>query len=173
MPAQILATGRFLQLVNDRGWEHVERVRASGVIAIVPLTKDGELILVEQYRPPVRCNVIEIPAGLAGDIEGEEGESLETAARRELIEESGYANGRWRYLGVGPSSAGLTNEVITFFAAEDVEQVEAGGGDGSEQIVVHKIPLNELRKWLSEKASHGLMVDHKIFGGLAMLGRMF
>ncbi len=173
MPAQILASGRFLKLVKEGSWEYAERVRASGVIAIVPLTVSGEVVLIEQFRPPVQCRVIEIPAGLAGDIEGAELETLETAARRELDEETGFGNGRWKLLGAGPSSAGLTNEIITFFAAEDVEPVSDGGGDGHEQIVVHRVPLTQVRGWLAEKAAGGLMIDPKIYSGLAMLGRMF
>ncbi len=173
MPAQILASGRFLKLVKEGNWEYAERVRASGVIAIVPLTISGEVVLIEQFRPPVQCRVIEIPAGLAGDIEGAELETLETAARRELDEETGFGNGRWKLLGAGPSSAGLTNEVITFFAAEDVEPVSDGGGDGHEEIAVHRVPLTNLRAWLNEKAAGGLMVDPKIYSGLAMLGRVF
>jgi ADP-ribose pyrophosphatase len=173
MSVELIASGRFLRLVKDGKWEYAERVRASGVIAILPITRDDKVILVEQFRPPISSRAIELPAGLAGDIVGEESESLETAARRELLEESGYANGRWKLLGIGPSSAGLTNEVITFFAAEDVEQVAEGGGDGTEDILVHVVPLNELRKWLAEKVAAGLMVDHKIYACLAMVGRIF
>lgn len=170
MALQVMHEGRFLRLINDGGWEYVERCRTSGVIAIVAITHDHKIILVEQYRPPIKARTIETPAGLAGDIVGQEHESLEVAARRELVEETGYEGGQWRELGTSASSAGLTTEMITFFAAFDVEHTSAGGGDESENIVVHEIPLTELRRWLASQATAGLVVDHKIYAGLTMAG---
>lgn len=168
MAQQVLHEGRFLRMVADGGWEYVERCRTSGVIAIVAVTRDHKVILVEQYRPPIHARTIETPAGLAGDILGQEHESLEVAARRELVEETGYEGGQWHELGSSASSAGLTTEMITFFAALDVVRTSAGGGDESENIVVHEIPLAELRRWLADQAAAGFVVDHKIYAGLAM-----
>ncbi len=170
MAKQVLHEGRFLRFVNNGGWEYVERCRTSGVIAIVALSRDRKVILVEQFRPPINARTIETPAGLAGDIVGQEHESLEIAARRELEEESGYTGGRWQELGTSASSAGLTTEMITFFSAVDVERTSAGGGDASENIIVHEIPLTDLRNWLATKAAEGLIVDHKIYAGLTMAG---
>ena len=168
MSKTVLAEGRFLRLVKDNRWEYVERCRASGVVAIVPVTRDGRVILVEQFRPPVGSQMIEIPAGIAGDIAGQESESFEIAARRELEEETGYSGGDWRLLGVSPSSAGLTTELITFFAAMNVERTSSGGGVEHEQIVIHEVPLTELRDWLSQQTARGAMIDWKIFAALAM-----
>ncbi len=168
MSKTVRAEGRFLRLVNDGGWEYVERCRASGVVAIIPVTREGRVILVEQFRPPVGCPMLEIPAGIAGDIAGQEGESFEIAARRELDEETGYSGGEWQLLGVSPSSAGLTTELITFFAAMNVQRTSTGGGVEHEQIVIHEVPLAELREWLSLKAARGAMIDWKIFAALAM-----
>ena len=164
----VMAEGRFLRLVSDGGWEYVERCRASGVVAIIPITRDGRIILVEQFRPPIGCQMIEIPAGIAGDIAGQESESFEVAARRELEEETGYSGGDWQLLGVSPSSAGLTTELITFFAALNVERSSSGGGVEHEQIVIHEVPLPELPEWLSQQAARGAMIDSKIFAALAM-----
>ena len=50
---QTIAQGKFLQLVSDNGWEYVERVRASGVVAVMAVTANRELVLTEQYRAPV------------------------------------------------------------------------------------------------------------------------
>ena len=87
-----LAEGRFVRLVklDPGGWEYVERVNASGVVVIIALTHEQRVVLVEQHRPPIGARVIELPAGLAGDVSGEEDEPLARAAARELEEETGY-----------------------------------------------------------------------------------
>jgi ADP-ribose pyrophosphatase len=64
---------------------YVERCKTSGIVAILPITQKQELILVEQFRVPVNQRVIEIPAGLAGDLEGAEDEALAEAANRLVL----------------------------------------------------------------------------------------
>src|SRR5690349_10920782 len=87
---RVVAQGRYLTFIDDAGWEYVTRPHISGVVVIVAVTADGRLVLVEQYRPAVKKKVIELPAGLVGDIVGQQGESMGTAAARELEEETGY-----------------------------------------------------------------------------------
>ena len=118
---RVLGAGRWLRLVEVDGWEFVERVKATGVVAIVAVTPDGELILTEQFRRSVNGRVIDLPAGLAGD--GPESEELVTAARRELIEETGYDARRFTLLAHAPTSPGLTTEVVSFFRAAGLKKV--------------------------------------------------
>jgi hypothetical protein len=59
--------GRFLGLKERDHWEYAYRTNASGVVVLVPVTDAGELVLVEQYRIPVKSRVLELPAGLVGD----------------------------------------------------------------------------------------------------------
>jgi ADP-ribose pyrophosphatase len=113
--------------------------------------------------------VIELPAGLAGDVPGEEDEALEAAARRELLEETGYQAKEMVRLFHGPPSAGITSEELTFFLAEGVERVAAGGGDPSEDITVHAVPLDTVADWLEEQARLGKRVDVKVYAGLHAL----
>src|ERR1017187_9697315 len=87
---RILAEGRHLRFVERNGWEFVERKNVTGIAILVALTDWGGVLLVEQHREPVGARVLELPAGLAGD-EGEE--SAESAANRELVEETGYRAG--------------------------------------------------------------------------------
>src|SRR5436305_7986631 len=87
---RVIAEGKHIRLVARGKWEFAERKKVSGIVGIVAVTDDRKLILVEQFRAPVNARVIEIPAGLAGDIEGSEDEALEIAAKRELSEETGY-----------------------------------------------------------------------------------
>lgn len=165
--------GRFLRMVARGHWEFVERANSTGVVAVLAVTPDDNILLVEQFRPPVAASVIEIPAGLAGDISGEEDEDFSTAAVRELAEESGYEPDEVRFLGAGPSSAGLTSECISFYEATRIRKVGEGGGDESESIIVHEVPLVGLRGWLDERSQEGTMIDPKIFAALAMAGRSF
>jgi ADP-ribose pyrophosphatase len=163
---EIITETRHLRLVRRGGWEYVERKRITGIVVIVPITGDGRLVLIEQYRPPVGRRVVELPAGLAGDVAGEEHEALEEAARRELLEETGYSGTTLTRHFHGPPSAGITSEEVTFFLARNVERVSDGGGDGSEDITVHCVPVADVPAWLDEQVRHGRAVDIKVYAGL-------
>lgn len=162
-----LYKGRHLEMVADGKWEYVRRTGVSGVVAILAITDAQDVILVEQHRIPVGQRVLELPAGLAGDLQGAEDEPLVEAAKRELLEETGYEAREWTALGVGPASAGLTSETIHFFAARGLTKVGAGGGDASEDIAVREVPLAEIRAAL---AGSTILVDAKIPGALWMAG---
>jgi len=168
---QILAEGRHIHLVRRRGWEYAERPGTTGIVAILAITDENQLILVEQYREPLRKPVIELPAGLADDVHGGEAEALATAAQRELLEETGYQAEELVYLTEGPPSAGLSDEVITFFRATSLRKVGDGGGVGRESIKVHEVPLADAASWLQGAAARGLLVDPKVYTGLYFAGQ--
>jgi len=153
---------------RDR-WEYAFRTNATGVVVLVPVTDTGELILVEQYRIPVRSRVMELPAGLVGDA-GDAEEDLQTAAQRELIEETGYRAGYFDELLTCPSTPGMSDEVVSIFYAGDLEKVGPGGGDGSEKITVHSMPIATASEWLKARMAEGIMVDPKIYAGLFWAG---
>lgn len=162
-----LYLGRHLEMVANGRWEYVRRTGVSGVVAILAVTDDDRVVLVEQYRIPVGQRVLELPAGLAGDLAGAEDEPLVEAAKRELLEETGYEASEWVDLGIGPASAGLTSETIHFFGARGLRKVGPGGGDASEDIEVREVPLAEIRGALSGSE---VLVDAKIPGALWMMG---
>ncbi len=162
---RVLAEGRHVRLVELAGWEWAERARGSGVVAIVAVTTGRELVLTEQYRHPVSARVLDLPAGLVGDVAGSEDESRVLAARRELLEETGYESNQWELVTEGPSSPGMTNEVLTFYLARDATRVAAGGGDASEDIDVHVVPLTRLHRWLESRRAAGVLVDLKTYVG--------
>jgi ADP-ribose pyrophosphatase len=165
---RVLGEGRFLRLVDVDGWEYAERTSVTGIVTIAAAV-DGRILLVEQYRPPLRANVIELPAGLAGDVPDSADEELEAAARRELEEETGYRAANWERLFAGPLSAGMTTEVVTFFRATALERSGKGGGNGSERITVHEVPLAAARPWLAQQERAGKLVDPKVYVGLYAL----
>ena len=163
---QIIAEGKHVLFVRRGSWEYVTRKGITGIVGIVAVTEDGKLLLVEQPRKPVGTNVIELPAGLAGDIAGQETEPLAEAARRELLEETGYTAGGMEFLTEGTSSAGITDELIAVFRATNLKRVGPVEGDGTEQITLHEIPVNEVAAWLDGKRREGKAIDLKVYAGL-------
>jgi ADP-ribose pyrophosphatase len=160
---KVVADGKHIALVQRGKWEFARRKGVSGIVGIVAVTDDGT---VEQDRPPVNARVIELPAGLAGDAKGHEGEDLEVAARRELLEETGYAARRMERVAEGVPSAGMTDEVITLFLAKGLTKAGAGEGDGEEDITLHEVPLEEVEPWLRRQQSAGKLIDLKVYAGL-------
>jgi ADP-ribose pyrophosphatase len=167
---RVLCEGRYLTLVDDAGWEYVTRHKIKGIVVLVPITPEREIVLVEQHRAPVNKRVIELPAGLVGDVPGQEAESLVDAAHRELVEETGFEAREMAELCVGPIAVGVSDEELTFFEARDLRRVGPGGGDQTEDIAVHVVPLARLGEFLAEKRASGLAVDPKIFAGLYLAG---
>ena len=90
-PRIALCTGKFLALVKEGRWEYVDRIGATGAAIIVAVTDEQKLLLVEQYRIPVHARTIELPAGVIGDQSADRDESHADAAKRELLEETGYS----------------------------------------------------------------------------------
>ncbi len=163
---ETLFEGRHCRLRSVNGWEYVERVKAAGIVAILAITDEDKVILIEQFRPPLGKIVIEIPAGLAGDLAGSENEKFAAAAERELLEETGYQASEMEYLTDGPASAGLSTEVITFFRAKGLKKVAKGGGEGSEKISIYEIPLVQLDTWIASRRAEGCEVDYKVYAAL-------
>ena len=106
---------------------------------IFPLTREGEVVLVRQYRPPLERMELGLPAGLV-----EEGEEPEAAARRELAEETGYSGGEWETLGSLASSPSLKDNWAYLFLARGVEQTAAPDPDEHELVETVKVPAEAL-----------------------------
>lgn len=159
-----LHEGRFLALRRRGRWEFVERVNAFGAAVIIAITDRDEIVLVEQYREPLRCNCIENPAGLAGDQPGED--DILMAARRELLEETGYEAERVELIMAGPSAPGMSSELLSFVRATGLKRVHAGGGDGNENITVHVVPLRDAAGFLTKQLQAGLQVDPRVYAAL-------
>ncbi len=141
--------GKFLELVTtEEGWEYVRRVNSGGAaIVLVYHTGREEYLMVEQYRPPVGCRVLEMPAGLI-DI----GETPAEAAVREVHEETGIKISQDDLidLGVIYSGVGMTNEEVNVFAVEIdadtlIEEPEMEGTELAHGLVT---------KWLKEDELH-------------------
>jgi ADP-ribose pyrophosphatase len=161
-----LHSSQFLALIREGHWEYVDRVNATGAALIVAVTPDEKVLLVEQYRIPVHARTIELPAGIIGDEPGKSDESQAEAARRELLEETGYLAGRIEPVTTGPACSGITSERATLFRASELRRAGQDGGGAHEDIMVHEVPLAEVVAWLETKAKTGVPIDPKVYAGL-------
>ena len=112
----------------------LEIVRHPGASAIVALTNDDEVILVRQYRHAVGGYIYEIPAGKL------DGQSPETCAARELMEEAGAEAGRLEKLGAIVTTPGFSDEVIHLFLARDLRPVPQRL-EPDEVLTVERVPF--------------------------------
>ena len=156
--------GKKVLVLESDGWQFVERRKGKSAVVILAVTDDDRILFVEQFRRPVNARVIDFPAGLVGDEDGED-DPAETA-KRELLEETGYACARVERLTSGPTSPGITSETVAFYAASGLEQRGSGGGVGGEDITVHRIPRDAAVDWLKRKNGEGVLIDVKVWAGL-------
>jgi len=165
---KVLSEGKYLRFVLasyidasgiTRNWELFERINCSGIVAIVPVTDDGNVLLIRQFRPPVNGYVIEFPAGL-----NDKGGTLAEAARRELLEETGYVTEEMTPLVEGPMSSGASGEILTVFLARGLSFKGIGERDETEDIEVLSVPLKELDARLEALRAGGDYIDLKIYG---------
>lgn len=141
--------GKYLELVtSDDGWEYVRRVNCPGVVIVLVYHKEREqYLMVEQYRPPVKCRVLELPAGLM-----DKGETPKQAALRELHEETGVKVGEddLMDLGVIFSGVGMTDEEANIFAVEIDSSTVIEKPDIQGAEIMHHLT----NRWLSEDELH-------------------
>lgn len=158
----VMWQGRFITAKTRGKWEYVSRAR--GIKAAVILAMEDEhVLLVEQYRVPLGANCIELPAGLIGD--HEEGEDTLVSAARELEEETGYRADQLEIVGEYFSSPGMVSEsfsLVRAFGLTKVTKVSEGGGVDGENIIVHRVALADLPKFVQEKRAEGCFVDVKL-----------
>jgi len=102
---------------------HAERtvVTHIGAVAVLALDEQDRVLMIRQYRHPVARQLWEIPAGLR-DVSGE---ALVDTARRELLEETGYAAREWHALIDSYASPGITSERIRIFLARGIETAQS------------------------------------------------
>ena len=164
---EVVYNGKFLNMAKEGRWEFCERVNDTRAAMIFACTPENRVLLVEEFRPPVGKPCLCFPAGLVGDLGSPE--SAAAAAIRELEEETGYTAAEMQFLFDGPSSPGLTSEMLSFFLARGLSRVSSGGGVEGENITVHEAPLDTIDTWLAEMDARGVLIDARIYTGLYFL----
>ena len=163
-PIEVPWRGKFIEVRKRGRWEYAGRTR--NIRAAVILALDGEhVVLVEQYRVPLGRRCLELPAGLIGD--GDDADTVEGAAARELEEETGYRAARLEVLGEFHSSPGMVSEGFSLVRASQLSRVGPGGGIDDEDIAVHRVPLTDVADFVAARRAEGVAIDVKL---LLLLG---
>ncbi|MEM8816258.1 MAG: NUDIX hydrolase [Pseudomonadota bacterium] len=154
---------RFDRMQHPTSSAQFERLvlEASDWVTVVAVTRDGKVVMVEQFRFGVAELTLEPVAGTV-----DTGEDSLDAGKRELLEETGFGNGRWRYLGSVQANPAIQDNLCHHWLVEDVEIVRAPAPDAGEAIRVHLMTLEEIRNAIAAgRLRHTL--------GLSALSRVF
>ncbi|RDU34991.1 ADP-ribose pyrophosphatase [Neobacillus piezotolerans] len=124
-----------------------EIVKHPGAVAVIAVTDDKKIVLVEQYRKAMERTLVEIPAGKL-----EKGEDPAECARRELEEETGYECKEMEWLVSFYTSPGFADEIVHLYVAKGLSQKEdAAGLDEDEFVNVEEVALEEAIAYVREK----------------------
>ncbi|TQR38132.1 NUDIX hydrolase [Lysinibacillus sphaericus] len=124
-----------------------EIIKHPGAVAVITVTDEGKLVLVEQYRKALERSIIEIPAGKL-----EPGEEPIVTARRELEEETGYGAQSFTYLQAFATSPGFADEIIHLFVAKDLYKIENKAElDEDEFVELLEVSLEEAGQMVADE----------------------
>ncbi len=138
--SQVTAAGRSEERV---------RLRVPDWVVVVPITEMGEVILVEQHRFGIDGPSLEPPGGRV-----DPGENELEAAKRELLEETGYGAGTWEPLGCIHPDAALFSNTLWLFAAHDVVPIAPPLADPFERVTIRRHSVDDLKDLLVSGAIH-------------------
>jgi ADP-ribose pyrophosphatase len=142
-----------------------ECVKHPGGAMAVPITNDGKLVLVKQYRFATQGRLLEFPAGTL-----EPNESPATTVEREIQEETGYCAHKWTDLGEFFLAPGYSDEIIYAFLAQDLEKLETPpAGDEDEDMSVVLMTPEEFERAIDE----GVSIDAKSICGYFLARKFF
>lgn len=127
-----------------------ELVKHPGAVAVIPVTNDNKIVMVEQYRKALEKTIIEIPAGKL-----EAGEKPEICAARELEEETGYGCEKMEWLISFYTSPGFADEIIHVYIATGlVKKEDAASTDEDEFVNLMEVSLEEAIQLIRDQKIH-------------------
>ena len=123
-------------------------------VQVLPITPDGQVVLVSQFRLGTREISLELPGGVV-----EKGQTPLAAGQRELMEETGYQADGWRKLAAFRPNPAVQNNTAHFFVAEEARLAGSTNFDENEDIELVLMPLDRLKRLISDgKIDHAIMV---------------
>lgn len=128
-------------------------------VNVVAMTREGEIVLIEQYRHGSESLILEIPGGMV-----DEGEDAQTAAGRELLEETGYSSSHWMLLGISHPNPAIQNNRIHHYLALNAEPREPVSFDDHESITSRLVPLRDIEDLVHNgEITHALAITALYF----------
>ena len=123
-------------------------------VNVIALTKEKEVVLIEQFRHGIQEMILEIPGGIIDD-----NEEAESAAKRELLEETGYSSDDWILLGKSYPNPAIQNNTIYHYLARRCEKTKETSFDEHESITVQLSSLDDVKELVkSGSFTHSLAV---------------
>ncbi len=129
-------------------------------VTAMPVTENGKVIMVRQYRHALGETCLETPGGCVDDTD----KDLETAIARELLEETGFSFSSYQYLGKTSANPSTNNNLMHMFLARGGKKVKEQQLDGQEEIEVQLFSLDEVKQ---------LLKDHKIIQSMHVACLMY
>lgn len=134
---------------------HFYIVRPSNWVNVIPITPDGKVVLIEQFRHGIGGITLEIPGGM---VDPEDGGS-NIAAERELLEETGYKGQELHFLGCNHPNPALQPNICDTYLSVNATHIQVPNFDSTEEIAIKLVPIKEIPALISSgKISHALVI---------------
>ena len=151
LSSELVYTGDYLKVYRDTvslpngASSYREYLKHPGAVMIIPVFDNGDVLVEQQYRYPMRQVFVEFPAG-----KKDAGEAPLETAQRELLEETGYTAQNYTHITDIHNALAYCDEVIHFYIAEDLHDSGQQKLDDNEFVQVMRVPLVELMNWIRQ-----------------------
>ena len=143
-------------------------IKPNNWINIIPVTANGEVVLVKQFRHGIGSVTLEVPGGMIDD-----GEDPALAAARELLEETGFTSDPIVPLGINHPNPALQDNICHSFLAPNARQIQEPVFDFTEDIEIVLVPLSEIPNMIQKgEITHALVITAFHMLGLAQVDSM-